>query len=268
MKKSIFCMMAAMVYPLMASDLPTVDIFGDETDTPEQPTPNVTEEEAVDDIPNWVNELSNLPAAQRQQYMNQFAAAKWAYSKGSLDMCQRCLDICEGIYAKNPNVWNLRAAAHLAQQNFDAAEAWLKKVHTVVPDDAVASLNYSLLHLGRGEFDKCISMCDALLYEIEYKENMEGLSHALMFRKLVCLVMLERVDEARAVVKDITPLTFTPLYYYSQSIFAVVEKDRAKALKEISTADKIYSKDPYLQTYKQAIQFSNILKTAAETFTK
>ena len=79
-------MMAAMSYPLMASDLPTVDIFDDETDTPEHQTPNVPKEDDVDDIPNWVNELSNLPAAQRQQYMNQFAAAKWAYSKGSLDM--------------------------------------------------------------------------------------------------------------------------------------------------------------------------------------
>ncbi|MBE6435321.1 MAG: hypothetical protein E7030_03855 [Akkermansiaceae bacterium] len=266
MKKSVFFIMAAMAYPLMASNLPTVDVFGDDADTPAQPSR--PEEEVVDDIPNWVNELSNLPAAQRQQYMNQFAAAKWAYSKGSLDMCQQCLDVCEGIYAKNPNVWNLRAAAHLAQKNFDAAEAWLKKVQTVVPDDAVANLNFSLLHLGRGEFEKCISMCDSLLYEIEYKEDMEGLTHALLFRKLVCLVMLNRVDEARAVVKDITPLTFTPLYYYSQSVFAIVAKDKSKTLKEMSTADKIYSRDPYLQTYKQVIQFSGILESSPENFTK
>lgn len=266
MKKSVFFIMAAMAYPLMASNLPTVDVFGDDADTPAQPSR--PEDEVVDDIPNWVNELSNLPAAQRQQYMNQFAAAKWAYSKGSLDMCQQCLDVCEGIYAKNPNVWNLRAAAHLAQKNFDAAEAWLKKVQTVVPDDAVANLNFSLLHLGRGEFEKCISMCDSLLYEIEYKEDMEGLTHALLFRKLVCLVMLNRVDEARAVVKDITPLTFTPLYYYSQSVFAIVAKDKSKTLKEMSTADKIYSRDPYLQTYKQVIQFSGILESSPEHFTK
>ena len=70
MKKSVFFIMAAMAYPLMASNLPTVDVFGDDADTPAQPSR--PEEEVVDDIPNWVNELSNLPAAQRQQYMNQF----------------------------------------------------------------------------------------------------------------------------------------------------------------------------------------------------
>lgn len=266
MKKSIFCMMAAMAYPLMASNLPTVDVFGDDEDAPAPP--KLPQTEAVDDIPNWVNEISNLPAGVRQQYMNQFAAAKWAYSQGSLDMCLQCLDVCEGIYAKNPHVWNLRASVHVIQRNFDAAEAWLKKVEAVVPDDLVAVLNYSLLYLAQGEYEKCVSKCDVLINEIEYKENMVELTHCLMFRKLLALVKLERVDEARALVKDITPLTFTPLYYYSQSVFAVLEKDKARALKEMTAADKIYKTNQYLRTYKEALQLSNILNDAPTHITK
>lgn len=247
--------------PVMAADLPTVNIY-DDTKTGGQAQQADTE--LIDEIPNWVNELSNLPADKRQQYVNQFSAAKWAYSKGALEMCHECLDACEAIYAKNPNVWNLRASAYIASKSFEAAEIWLKKVREIAPDDLVANLNYSLLYLGTGQYEKCMEECDILLDDIEYKESLEPLSHSLLFRKFICLVMLKRVDEAKALVKNVTPLTFTPLYYYSQAVLAMVEQDPERALKEITAGDRIYSKDPYLLTYKQAIQFTGILEKLAD----
>ena len=261
MKKLVSLAFLSAAASLMAADLPTVNVFEDDS-KPTAQNPQ-TGDEQLDEIPNWVNELSNLPADKRQLYVNQFSAAKWAYSKGAMDMCHQCLDACEAIYDKNPNVWNLRASAYIAVGSFAAAEIWLKKVREVAPDDLVANLNYSLLYLGVGQYEKCIEECDILLGDIEYNEKLEPLTHSLIFRKFICLVMMERVDEAKELVKDITPLTFTPLYYYSQAVLAMVEKDPERALKEISAADRIYRTDPYLLTYKQAIQFTHILESIA-----
>lgn len=266
MKKTALFLALTAVSLSWAADLPTVDVFDDE---PKKPAPKVDTEDE-DYIPDWVSELSNLPPEARQRYINHFAAAKWAYSKGSFAMCENSLAVCESIYDKNPNVWNLRASALLSQQCFEAAEPWLKKVRALYPDDSVCNLNYSLYYLGTAQFEKCLEEAEILLSEIEYKQDMEPLRHSLTFRKVLCLVMLDRVEEARALVKDISALTFTPLYYYSQTVFALTEKDNTRAIQEMKAADKIYSTDPYLATYKQALIFSKIMEklSNAPSYTK
>lgn len=264
MKKSVLLLAMTAVSLSWAADLPTVDVFGDGTDKPAH------KEQDEDYIADWVSELSNLPAEERQRYMNYFAMAKWAYAQGSFDVCENSLNVCESIYDKNPNVWNLRASSLLSQQCFDAAEAWLKKVRAVYPDDSVCNLNYSLYYLGTAKYEQCVEEIDILLDELEYKADMEALRHTLTFRKMLCLVLMDKVEEAKALVKDITPLTFTPLYYYSRCILAYMDKDNARALNEMKTADKIYKNDAYLSTYKQALIFSKLLDkfSGASSLTK
>lgn len=262
MKKKVLALLLSAAANLYASDLPTVDIFGDSEE--EDKRPAVTDTEEVNEIPDWVNELSNLPQEERARYLNLFASAKRTYSQGALGVCEKCLDECEMIYDKNPNVWNLRASVYISRECFDLAEPWLKKVRLVAPDDLVANLNYSLMYLGQGKYEDAIRETDLLLAEIEYKENMEGIRHTLLFRKFVALVTLNRVDEARELVKHVTPLTFTPLYYYSQAVFAALEKDPARSAKELTAADSIYRYDPYLATYKQALSFSKLLEKLTE----
>lgn len=258
MKKKVLALLLSAAASLYASDLPTVDIFDDTEEEGKRPSVSVDDE--VDEIPDWVSELSNLPQDVRQRYLALFASAKRTYSQGALGVCEQCLDECEMIYDKNPNVWNLRASVYISRECFDLAEPWLKKVRSVAPDDLVANLNYSLMYLGQGKYEDAIRETDLLLGEIEYKEDMEGIRHTLLFRKLVALVVLNRVDEARELVKEVTPLTFTPLYYYSQAVFAALEKDVSRSAKELAAADKIYRHDPYLATYKQALSFSKLLE--------
>ena len=229
----------------------------------EPSTPAATSEPAdyaVTDVPNWVNELSNLPPKQRQIYLNNFDAAKRAFSRGALTQCEQCLDECDAIYNKNPNVWNLRASVQIAQKRFKDAELWLAKVREVMPDDVVATLNYSLLYLGSGRYAQAIEECDTLLLDIKYKEKMDGLRHSLLFRKFLCFIMLDKPEEAKALVADVNPMTNSPLYYYSQAVLAVVAGDRDTAIREMTAADSIYRSDPYLATYKQGINFSGLLQ--------
>lgn len=223
-----------------------------------------------DDSPHWVRDLGELSAVQQQIYTNKFAAAKRAYSSGSQTLCLQFLTECEAIYAKNPNVWNLRASVYIAQKNFDEALIWLEKVRSVAPDDLVANLNFSLLHLGAGRYEQSIEEIDVLIDELKYKKGMDALVHSLIFRKFICLLKLGKVDEARAVVAKIDPMSFTPLYYYSQSMLNYVAGDKKAAARDMAAADRIYRTDSYLQAYKQNIQFSGLLsdKPAAEAETK
>ena len=98
------------------------------------------------------------------------------------------------------------------------------------------------------------------MLDIKDKEKMDGLRHSLLFRKFLCFIMLDKPEEAKALVADVNPMTNSPLYYYSQAVLAVVAGDRDTAIREMTAADSIYRTDPYLATYKQGINFSGLLQ--------
>ena len=221
-----------------------------------------TEEVQVDEIADWLKELSNLPAESRAMYAAAFQEAKKCYTQGRLIECESHLNTCETFTTNNPNVWNLRASALISQKRFAEAEPLLLKVRLKNPQDSVARLSLSLLYLGTQEFDKCMAETEELMDEIMYRDMMQ-LSRSLTFRKFLCLIMQERMDEAKALVSDIGPMDDSPLYYYSQAVFAYVKGDRQGALRELNAADAIYRSIGYLSGYKQALEYSGLIEKFA-----
>lgn len=210
----------------------------------------------------WFIDLSNLPKEERTAYVEAFDAAKEAYRKGCLVECESWLNTCELIYDKNPNIWNLRASVLVAQKQFDEAEQYLKKVLEALPDNSVAHLNFSLLFLGRGEYERCIQETDSLIQELQRERKMRNLKQSLIFRKFLCLLMLDREDSARMLVGKVTPLEDSPLYYYSQAALFLFHHDSRTAQRELTTGNTIYSSDPYLYSYKQSLKFSGLEEKA------
>ncbi len=217
-----------------------------------------------DVVSEWVKELSNLPPENRKAYAEAFKQAKGCYAEGRLIECETHLNTCELYTRSNPNVWNLRACALISQQRYDEAEPLLMEVRRYNPQDAMARLSLSLLYLGTQRYEKCIEETDLLIDDIKYKDMMQ-LTRSLMFRKLLCCIMLGHMDAARDVVADIGPIDDSPLYYYSQGVFALVEGNRQQALREFNTADTIYATIGYLSGYKQALNFSGLTEKYTTT---
>lgn len=228
---------------------------GNEAEKKPEPAP-------VDEIADWLKEVSNLPAESRAMYAAAFQAAKKCYAQGLLIECESHLNTCETFTRSNPNVWNLRASALISQKRFAEAKPLLEKARLKNPQDAVARLSLSLLFLATQEFDKCIAETDELIDEIRYRDMMQ-LTRSLTFRKFLCLVMMERMDEAKALVSEIGPMDDSPLYYYSQAVFAYLKGDRQGALRELNVADSIYRSTGYISGYKQALEYSGVIEKFA-----
>lgn len=221
-----------------------------ESDKPAAPEPP--------QIPEWVREISNLPPDQRTLYTESFSKAKKAYAQGSMAECESHLNTCEMYTGKNPSVWNLRASVCISQRRFDEAKLLLEKVRRDNPQDAVASLSFSLLYLGSGEYQKCLDETSVLIGDLVYSD-MDQLVHSLKFRRLLCYIRMGREDDAQAEVATIGPMEDSPLYYYSQAVFSLLAGDRRAALRYINTADSIYGSVGYIPAYKQALEFSGVL---------
>ncbi|MBP3498890.1 MAG: tetratricopeptide repeat protein [Akkermansia sp.] len=209
------------------------------------------------ELPQWLVEFSNLPRAEREAYLASFRQAKIAYQQNQWVLCIGHLADCEMIFRGNPNVWNLRACCHMEQKYFEEAAEELERARQAMPDDPVTTLNIANLQLARGQHEACITTLRQLREALPYDAPAE-LLYTLQFRELLCLVMLNRSPEARGLIKGISPVADTPLYYYSQAVFALAEGNRAEASRCLRVARTIFAKNAATQPYQRALQLSDI----------
>ena len=205
----------------------------------------------------WLIEFSNLPKEARAEYISLFQQAKLAYITGDWTVCYGLLSQCEFIYDKNPHVWNLRTVCLIAQKKFTEAEKELHKAQQELPHDDTTLMNVANLHMGKGEFRQCISVIQGIIDTLPYPKS-PPLLDILTFRIYLCHLMLGENNEAKQCVRHLTPLSDTPLYYYSQAAFHITKGNRVQARHDIQAADTIYAKENATLPYLRAIQASGL----------
>lgn len=223
-----------------------------------QEQPAAATQSPTEQLPQWLVNFSNLPRAEREQYLQSFSKAKLAYQRGEWVTCIAHLADCEMIFSGNPNVWNLRACCLMEQRFFDEAAEELERVRKVLPDDPVTIMNQANILLARGQYEQCVATLNELRDMLPIGTPQE-LLHTLDFREVICRVQLGQEDEARALLKGLTPMSDTPLYYYSQAVFARARGERAEAARSIRIAHSIFSKGKTLVPYQRALELSGIM---------
>lgn len=213
---------------------------------------------AVSELPQWLVDFSNLPRNDREQYLRAFNKAKQAYQQGQWLACIGYLADCEMIFQGNPNVWNLRACCLMEQKYLDEAAEELEKVRKALPKDPVTAMNLANIRMARGQYEESIATLQELREMLPYETPPE-LLNVLDFRELLCRIMLGQEAEARAIVKNLTPISDTPLYYYSQAVFALAQGNRVEASHHLRTVNSIFSKGNLTVPYQRALELSGVL---------
>ena len=224
------------------------------------------QEPAAAPVADWLVEFSNLPRNEREQYLRAFNNAKIAYQQGQWVACIGYLADCEMIFRKNPNIWNLRACCLMEQKYFEEAAEELQRVRKAMPDDPVTIMNLANLHLACGRYQEGIDCIHELRRKLPY-ETPEELLYVLDFREFLCHIRLGQIDEAKALVKGLSPISDTPLYYYSQAVFALTKGNRIEASRNLRIAGSIFSKGSSTVPYQRALELSGVadMQPAART---
>lgn len=225
---------------------------------PAQQPPQAQQTSTVAELPEWLVNFSNLSRNDREQYLRAFNNAKHAYQQGQWVACIGYLADCEMIFRGNPNVWNLRACCLMEQKYLDEAAEELEKVRKALPDDPVTAMNLANIRMARGQYEESITTLHELRRMLPYETPAE-LLNVLDFRELLCRIMLGQEEEARAIVKNLSPISDTPLYYYSQAAFALARGNRMEASRHLRTVSSIFSKGNLSVPYQRALELSGIL---------
>lgn len=220
------------------------------------------EDKQTEAIPQWLMDFSNLPRNDREQYLRAFNNAKQAYQRGQWVACVGYLADCEMIFRGNPNIWNLRACCLMEQKYYDDAAVELERAHKALPKDPVTTMNLANMHMARGHYQESIETLQKLRDMLPF-DTAEELLHVLDFRELLCRVMLGQEKEARELVKELRPISDTPLYYYSQAVFALADGNRIEASRYLRVAGSIFSKNNATVPYQRAMELSGIATKTA-----
>lgn len=208
-------------------------------------------------VAKWLADFSNLPREERTQYIELFHRAKQAYITGNWVICYTLLEECEMIYNKNPHVWNLRAVCLIAQKKLEEAQQELLKVKKELPHDETTYMNIANLHMAKGEYQQCIDVLRSIIDSMPDPVS-QNLVDILTFRIYLCHIMLGQRKEAKKLVSHLTPLSDTPLYYYSQAVLHIIRGNKTQARQDIQAADTIYAKGNATLPYLRAIQASGL----------
>lgn len=216
----------------------------------------------VQELPAWLVNFSNLSREDRALYLETFNKAKAAYSQSQWIPCITYLADCEMIFQGNPNVWNLRACCLMEQKYFPEAEAELQRAIEALPNDPVTIMNLANLQLAQGKHEESIATIHALRGVLPPTTSQE-LHDVLDFRELLCLVMLDKAEQARELIKHLSPISDTPLYYYSQAAFAMAEGNRTEATRCIRIVNRIFAKTNANLPYQRSLNLSGLAQKSA-----
>lgn len=220
-------------------------------------SPSTVQQEASE-IPQWLADLSNLPREQRTEYINTFSAAKVALAKGDWVTCDTLLTTCELIFRGNPHICNMRAVCYIEQKRFADAQIEVDKAKKELPDDPTTLVNIATLHMARGEYQACVDEMSELISAYGYSVNPEVLD-ILTFRVFLSHLMLGHETEALELVQDVSPLSDTPLYYYSRAAVCLYKKDLTGAKGDMQSAARIFNNSAArLAPYQRALLNCNM----------
>ena len=209
----------------------------------------------IDEVPQWLADLSNMPKAQQEEYKGMFAAAKLAYAEGKWILCETYLTSCDFILPNNPNSWNMRAACAIELKKIAEAKEFLDKVLEQDPNDGAALMNMASWHAAQEDYEAAIHVLFDILDRLPYNVSI-SLIETLEYRIFLYYLMQGNEAAAKEMVEDLGPLSDTPLYYYSQAALHIYHGRRAEASQDLQSADAIYAKD------MQYLPFARSLKTS------
>lgn len=210
---------------------------------------------SIDQLPQWLIDLSNMPKAQQEEYKGMFAAAKLAYAEGKWILCETYLTSCDFILPNNPNSWNMRAACAIELKKIAEAKEYLDKVLEHEPNDGAALMNLASWHAAKEDYEAAIHVLFDILDRLPYNVSV-SLIETLEYRIFLYYLMQGNEAAAKEMVEDLNPLSDTPLYYYSQAALHIYHGRRVEASQDLQSADTIYAKD------MQYLPFARSLKTS------
>ncbi len=209
-------------------------------------------------IPQWLQDFSNMPRATREAFAVAFTEAKRTYQAQQWSACLVKLNECDEIFAENPNIEILRVACFQEMEMYPEALVIVQKQLKTNPKDVISQYNLSSIYMGMKDYQKCADVTEPLLRNISMEEDLK-FRDLLNFRLFICKLALGDEKGAIKVVNYCSIIDDSPLYYMVQAAVSLYKKDRLKAADNLKAAQRIYGRTMSMPAYERCLQKSGFV---------
>lgn len=224
----------------LSSVLASISVAQDLIDLPVlESVPKI--EGAFADGDAYAQAFSNLTAAEKQGYSDLIISASNKFREKRIFAALEELYKADEILEHGPHALNLYGACYVEFRDFEKAEKYFGTVYYMEPNSVTILFNLAEISFVSGDWEECIKRIDLLL--LHYKEQTSAPMLVLVqFKKMLALLKLGRIDEARAIQKSQPEDADNPFYYYAKAAFAFFEERDEDAVRAINAGRSIYGR--------------------------
>jgi tetratricopeptide (TPR) repeat protein len=179
------------------------------------------------------SEPSKAALAAGTPYLRALQAAGIAYMNRDFATALDKLDVADQIAPNIPDTWSMRGAIYAEQHAYEKAGDAFEKAGELNPGDFWAPYNMAELLLLEKKYDEAAQAFGKL-------EVYAGHEELVQFKIIYADLLAGKPEAAKPVLDAMKFPCDTPAYYYAQSAWGAVKKDRKEALYWSATGLKVF----------------------------
>jgi tetratricopeptide (TPR) repeat protein len=235
---------------LLCSLLPLAVLNGQEAEKPKT------------EVPAFMQEFSNLPKEQREEFQKKLAEAQRLFSQKRVFEAISKANEAAAIFKNSPDLQNLLGASQVEFRNFDKAMEHFKEADKLAPGQPTILFNMAELNFVTKDWAAAETNLTKVLSMTEKSARPEEiqLSRVVEFKLLLCKLKLGKKDEAVKMSKKYDYLDDSPYPYYSEAAIAFSEGRAVEAEALMARAGRIFQSPELLAAWQDTMMEFGYIK--------
>jgi len=216
----------------------------------------------VEDLPPAIQTFLKLDDDQKQAYSEHFDKAQRYFQQQRIIESLQELKKAEKIHRNHPNLLNLQGSCHVHLRDFGKAEKVFKEALTSQPNSPNLLFNIAEMHFVTKQWQTCLSKLTELNKLLpEENKTSRSLKRLVEFKRLLCLISLNRMKEAEAIRDQYDIWDDSPIHYYSQASIEYKKENKIEADRWLVRARRVFRQNGALSGWDDTLTEYGYIKS-------
>lgn len=208
------------------------------------------EKETSPSVKMWQS-FTNLPKEQRQEYSMTFTKAQNLFNQKRIFDTLEALDELAKIFPNHPAELNIRGACYVEIRAFAKANAIFEKILEVAPDNSNVLFNLAEVDFVTKKWARAHDRFEKLISKLPKEQK--AMIRICEFKLLLCKLKLDKLDEAKALMKKYDHWDDSPYYYYANAAVLYHEDNKLEAEKMLRGARYVWRNAAVLAPWQDTL---------------
>lgn len=240
MKKTILlALLAATFLPAMA----------EETAPPKQ------------QLAEWEQSFLNLPETRRTEFLRAIEKARELFGQKRVFETIDELHKARAIFNDSPDLENMFGACQVEFRAFDKAMDHFKRADSLAPDSPNILFNVAEIYFVTKKWTEAEQMFSRILALIGDDKVQLPMARIVEFKQLLCLIKLDRLDEAKALAGKYDIFDDSPFPYYAEAAIAFQEGREIDAELAVARGNRIFADPAVIAPWQDTLMEYGYIKS-------